>query len=96
MQEMVQHRLQAENSGRLVDGRHSSTCTQVVWIFFWLLILVLFAYPIAIIAALLYALLSPLSLIKCSRPFTDLLLGALNLPLTCARNVAEARQLFVM
>lgn len=96
MRELVQHRLQADQSQGLADGRHSSTCTQVVWIFFWLLILLLVAYPIALIAGLLYALLSPLSLIKCSRPLTDLLLGALNLPLTCVRNLAEARQLFVM
>lgn len=77
-------------------GRESSTCTQVVWISFWLIVLVLLAYPIALLAGLLYALCNPLNLIQCCRPFIELLMKLLNLPQSCTRNMAEAKQLIIM
>ncbi|CAA3006438.1 Hypothetical predicted protein [Olea europaea subsp. europaea] len=77
-------------------GRESSTCTQVVWIFFWLFILIIFAYPVALIAAIWYTLLSPLSLTECGRPLVDFLMSVQQLPLTCARNMIEVKQLIVM
>lgn len=58
--------------------------------------LVLVAYPVALMAAILYAILNPLSLMQCSQPLIELLLAALNLPLTCARNLVDAKQLIVM
>lgn len=61
-----------------------------------LLVLLTVAYPIALVAAVLYALANPLSLMKCCQPLTRALLGALNLPLNCAQNMVDAKQLIVM
>lgn len=58
--------------------------------------LVVVAYPIALMAAILYALTNPLSLMKCCQPLTRALLVALNFPLACARNMVDAKQLILM
>ena len=58
--------------------------------------LVLVAYPVALVAGLVYALVNPLSLMGCCQPATRLLLAALNFPLNCARNMVDAKQLIVM
>lgn len=61
-----------------------------------LLVLLLFAWPLALLGALGYALLNPLSLIERCRPLTQLLLRIAELPLTCTRNLVEAKQLIMM
>lgn len=58
--------------------------------------LLLVAYPVALIAGLAYALVNPLAVIGCCAPLMKFLLAALNLPLTCTRNMIEAKQLIVM
>lgn len=58
--------------------------------------LVALAYPAALAAAVLYALLSPLALVECLAPAVGALRGALEFPLACARNMCDAKQLIVM
>jgi len=48
------------------------------------------------IAAVIYAVLSPLSLMNCFQIPISILLSAVNFPLDCARNMVEAKQLIVM
>lgn len=59
-------------------------------------VLLVIAYPTAILSGLLYALLNPFNMIDCCKPSLSLLLIGLNLPLTCAQNIAEAKQLIIM
>lgn len=61
-----------------------------------LAVLLLIVYPLALVAAFLYALLSPLSLIDCCKPLIEMIRNMLELPLRCARNMAQAKQLIIM
>jgi len=59
-------------------------------------VLIAIAYPLALVAAVLYALVNPLNLFDCCQPLMKALLQTLNLPLACARNIVEAKQLIAM
>lgn len=64
---------------------------------FRLAILFLVAYPIAFIAAIIYVILNPFSLIgDFMKTLMEFLLNALNFPLLCAQNMADAKQLIAM
>lgn len=59
-------------------------------------VLLALAYPLALVSAIIYAILSPLILIDCCKPTIEALRNLLDLPLRCVRNMVEAKQLFVM
>lgn len=60
------------------------------------MVLIALAYPIAILSGLLYALLNPFNMLACCKPGLKFLLVGLDFPLTCAKNMAEAKQLIIM
>src|SRR6218665_593936 len=101
-QHMHQRRPSCNPSNHLNNGRstlaYGSPLTQCFWTFFWLALLLLISYPVGLVAAQLYLIVSPILEVSgnprwAQQGVAEPLLKAMHLPLICARNMTTAKPL---